>query len=408
MTNKPKNLTVCYDPGTSLSKILYGVGTGSPKYATMRSETIELPSDYSTESLLAYSQLGSPEQNAWIRLSERENIYLIGTIARDKQATISVKKLKYESLIPKVLAALGAIAKKENLHPEFKLNLAILLPLGEYNSGHYLEAEIKKAVESFWFQDRHYTIELKNYKTFPEGWGLVLHDKQQQSPEQFQSKLNIYLMMGYRNLSLLAFEKGTIAHSSSSTTDLGFCKFIDSIIAARLGLNREEILNVITTYREPFYNPVTAKRDYHKISKIDIDRLIKSRDSSRAEFEKKTIEKAIEDASKNYRSLLENWLDESLTGIAPHKIVGCGGTLDFFKNHLEQYFSVKKGINIVEYASNLERELLDALQLDRYSQEEFDRNNLASRFIDVWSIFVYFTNYKKSKPSSSCQETKVA
>ncbi len=151
MARKAKNLLVCYDPGTSLSKILYRVGRGKIKYMTMEAPLLKLPPS-SANSLPTSSGLGKPEDNAWVRLVADGVVYVIGRLAKEYRASVRLKKLKYESLVPKILAAVAAIAIAEGLKLEFDLNLAVLLPFGEYGNQKELEADFREAIKSFWFQ----------------------------------------------------------------------------------------------------------------------------------------------------------------------------------------------------------------------------------------------------------------
>ena len=64
---------------------------------------------------------------------KEENFYLVGDSAVQAKVQTSVKQLKSESLIPKVLGIIGQIAKNESLSHQFKLDTTLLLPMSGVN-----------------------------------------------------------------------------------------------------------------------------------------------------------------------------------------------------------------------------------------------------------------------------------
>jgi hypothetical protein len=399
MNRRVNNLTVCYDPGTSLSKILYRLGQGKVKYLTMESEVIKLPLSSVSDSILAST---NPKHNAWVRLSEEDDCYLVGRLARERRASVSIKKLKYESLVPKILAAVAAIATTEKLNPEFDLRLAVLLPFGEYASRNYLEIELRKAIECFWFQEQNFKINLKDYLCNIEGFGIALSDLKTYGLKQFQNSHFVYLMLGYRNTSLLVFKEGSLSRNASQTTQQGFYDLIDKIVAGVSGLNRDEIQAAIHTYELGFYNAQIALRDYRSVTEIAVGDLIKSSDLKKADLEMETITKAIDRATQDYWQILKNWLDEVLPPLRQlDRMIVCGGTSDFFKDYITNYFQSKNQFLKLSQTNLLENELLAALKLDEYEQKEFKKHNLALRFADVWGLFTSFTGYQLGQTNSS-------
>ena len=93
-SSKPKdNLIVVFDPGTSLSKILYVINDGLVKWMTMGAEYFPLPSE-SANFLPTNSDMGLPEDNAWVRTDKLEECHTVGLLASNQQATTSIKKSK--------------------------------------------------------------------------------------------------------------------------------------------------------------------------------------------------------------------------------------------------------------------------------------------------------------------------
>ena len=119
----------------------------SPKQKRL---SLRAEADSALGQIISYLQSISP--------NEQE----LGRLARNYRATVSIKRLKYESLVPKVLAALGAIATVENLPQKFNLDLALLLPLGEYANRDELEKLLKEALKGFNFQSHPYRTHLRS------------------------------------------------------------------------------------------------------------------------------------------------------------------------------------------------------------------------------------------------------
>ena len=70
-------LKLVFDPGTSLSKILYIVNEGVAKWMTMGAEYLILPSE-SAEELPIGNGMGKPEDNAWVRLAKKSECHAVG------------------------------------------------------------------------------------------------------------------------------------------------------------------------------------------------------------------------------------------------------------------------------------------------------------------------------------------
>ncbi|MBE9048598.1 hypothetical protein IQ255_30185, partial [Pleurocapsales cyanobacterium LEGE 10410] len=125
MNTRISKLTLICDPGTSLSKVLYRVGRkGQLKHLTMSSEILKLDGNLVT-NFKKSSEFGKPEDNAWLQTDERPRVgerrkgtreendyscYLVGRLAREYRASTSIRSLKYESIVPKIIAIVGAIA----------------------------------------------------------------------------------------------------------------------------------------------------------------------------------------------------------------------------------------------------------------------------------------------------------
>jgi hypothetical protein len=391
---KSKKLVLCLDTGTSLIKVMYRTGTGLVKHLCMDAMLLKLPAS-SASSLPQSSGLGKPEDNAWIQLHPNGDCYVVGRLAQEYRASVSIKKLKYESIVPKVLAVVAAIAAIEPMYSEIELQLGLLLPYGEYSNAGEIEAELAEAAKEFFFQGQPFKIELSKYRCYPEGYGLAMSHANRLTIEQFQRQTFAYLMFGYRNTSLLLFRHGTLSRAQSRTTQLGFYDSIDKVTSKVSGLSREEVQASIRTVEEDFYNTAKVNRDKHLVTKIVVEDLIKSTDSNKAAKEKGDIEAAIKTGTQEYWQLIINWLDEVLPPLSQlNEVVYCGGTSEFLKDKLIDYFASKDKLLRVSSSSIEEKELIEALQLDERKLKSFKEQNLALRFADNWSLFVNFAGYE--------------
>lgn len=393
MPKKSKHLVVSYDAGTSLSKILYQLGSGTVKYLTMEPEVMTLPAS-SASSLPNSSGLGKPEDNAWVRLHLEGECFVTGKVARNYRATVSIKRLKHESLVPKILAALGAIATKEGLD-QFNLDLAVLIPFGEYSSRDELEKELRSAVETFYFQNRQCQVKLQRYNCIAEAGGLVFSYIHRNGLCKFQNQTLVYLMFGYRNTSLLLFREGTLSQTESSTTQLGFYDFIDKFTHKVPGISREEVQAAIITLSKGYHNLERAQREYEQVTHISVNDLIKSKNTEKAELQKIKIQAALETATQEYWQLLTQWLYEILPPLNQlNGVIYCGGASHLFLSQICTYFDNNQ--SILYLTNSEEKQLLKALELNEYEQKNFKIQNLAVRFVDVWGVFVKFAGYKIS------------
>ncbi|MDJ0596313.1 MAG: ParM/StbA family protein [Pleurocapsa sp. MO_226.B13] len=399
MNKRTSKLTLICDPGTSLIKVLYRVGRkGQLKHLTMDAQILKLDGNLVT-NLNKSSEFGKPEDNAWLQTYDR-SCYLVGRLAREYRASTSIKSLKYESIVPKILAIIGAIAVKEKLSQSLQLDLAVLLPYGELSNNRAMEKELRSKIEEFEFQGETYRVEIQKYRFSPEGLGIASHLFKKKSRDRVQSQTLAILMFGYRNTSLLLFKDGTLSVDRSETTKLGFYNFSDRIIKQTSGLSREDIQSAIYTCSENFINHQTALGEERMITTLAVEELVKSRDKQRAEAEKKSLETAIANSRKEYWQLIEAWLGEVLpTQRHLDELIYTGGTSGFFRQELNDYLSDKYSNIEVSSTEKMERELQLELNLSEVGLEKFKQQQLPLRFADTWGLFIGFTRYT---PTALC------
>jgi hypothetical protein len=397
-----KTIYIYYDAGSSLTKVLYRIGNrGKLRFLTMEAESIDLPP--SVASILPNDCPTSKiSDNAWVRLSSDGDCYLVGRLALDYKVSVSISKLKRESLVPKILAAVGAIVKDEKLPPTLNLELYVLLPFNEYSSRGELESSLKEAIANFWFQNNNYKVNLLKYNCYVEGFGIAGSQILANGIERFQSQRLVYLMFGYRNTSLLFFQNGKLSQTDSCSTKLGFYNFCDFITKKIPGVSREQIQSAIRTRTEGFYNRDTVSRDYRQVTEVVIEDLITTLDSSLVEKERKAIGTAIEFATVQYWSMLRIWLDEALFPLKNlDELVYCGGASEFLSDRLSEYIKSKNKALPLKRTKAIEDSLLIAVELDSYQQKAWQQQNLGVRFADVWGLYQYFSISKRADKRQS-------
>ena len=394
--SKPKPfLKLVVDPGTSLSKILYVVDSGTVKWMTMGAEYLTLPSA-SAKSLPIDSGMGQPEDNAWVRLSKSGECHAVGFVASNYRATVSIKKLKHESLPFKILAAVGAIAQREKLGNSFKLKLGILLPYNEYRLEHDWSSELKTALASFYFQDRLFKVKLSSFSCKPEGYGIAKFTSRCESADYFHQGNTAVVMLGYRNTSCLFFRRGTVSKPESGTTDLGFYTLLDKLIDKAPGLSRSDILKAISSEYEETYGRVGNNQTYFSYKEssaaINFASLVTSATPESVSKEIDLIKHNYNVSLNEYWSLLKNWLEETLprTSEIDAFVLG-GGSYDLLSAHFSGYVnSVSAKCFGCDSANELKKYLLYGKEPRK---ERFMKESLAVRFADAWGFFVPFVKY---------------
>ena len=394
--SKPKPIIkLVVDPGTSLSKILYVVDEATVKWMTMGAEYLTLPPQ-SAKSLPIDSGMGQPEDNAWVRLSKSGECHAVGFVASNYRATVSIKKLKQSSLPFKILAAVGAIAKREKLGNNFKLKLGILLPYSEYRLEHDWSTELKTALSSFYFQDQLFKVKLSSFHCKPEGYGIAKFTNRCESADYFHFSNTAVVMLGYRNTSCLFFRRGTVSKPESGTTDLGFYTLLDKLIDRVPSLTRSDILKAIYCKYKESYGRVGNNQTYFSYEEsnaaINFASLVTSTTSSSAEQELSKIKNAYDVSLKEYWSLLKNWLEETLPRASEiDAFVLGGGSYDLLDHYFSSYVDSLSAVCFYTDAANELKKYL--LYGKDPRKERFMRDSLAVRFADVWGFFVPFVKY---------------
>jgi hypothetical protein len=366
------DLLLSLDPGSSMTKMVYRVLSSVPKKPELFCMEPELIG-IAKESIDLYESgrinSPSPENESWIELSQ--DFYAVGFLAQKHfEARVKLSELKYENAIPKVLAAVGAIATREGLGTSFTLSLALLLPYGEWEDRERLERGLTQALSNFSFRGQQFAIHLGCFECMPEGGGLVLTRSKKLGADFNQMNIAV-LMLGFRDISAVLFERGL---SSGTSDNLGLAWMLERVKSRTSGQNLQDLLLAI------HQSGATLKPKYFK----SLAR------SKKAEFKALEVTQIIEVttmARKEYWSKVSDWLNSNVPTNLDLVIIG-GGTSNYLGNELKTIFAH----TTISWAAELEEDVRLAFNL---SQE---KDSLCLRLTDVYGLFRYLHSQVTDSP----------
>ena len=397
--SKPsQRLVVVFDSGTSLLKILYVVNDARAKWMTMGAEYFPLPASRA-DSLTLDLGKSHPEDHAWFRTSKSGECHTVGLLARNQRATTSIKKTKKELLAYKIIAAIGAIASREELLSSFELELGVLIPYNEYR--HLKEddwlTELKKALSSFYFQGQRFRVKLLDFLCMPEGYGIAnyLNQESEKESADFNRGNSALIMLGHRNTSCLFFRRGTISQPESGTSMLGFHTLLEKLLDKFPGLSPSDLINAMTTSTKEEWNCYRENFHYsEQATTINWAHLFGSQELEEAQQMRWQL--SYDESLAEYWRLLADWLDEILpTTEQVNVMVFAGGSYHLLMSQLSEYAESKGARSWSTQAKNHLKKYL--LWQNAPQKERFMRENLGRRFADAWGFFLKFANYDLSK-----------
>jgi hypothetical protein len=110
---KVTEVRIGFDPGSSLTKVVYALPNSSSKYLVMEPHVLQLPESSLRSNAISFERL-QLEHNAWVKLQSQDPLgYAVGALARRYQIETRLDQLKYEQSLYKLLAAIGVIAHQE-------------------------------------------------------------------------------------------------------------------------------------------------------------------------------------------------------------------------------------------------------------------------------------------------------
>ncbi|MBA3920219.1 MAG: ParM/StbA family protein [Nostocaceae cyanobacterium] len=354
------SLTLAVDFSASMTKCFFTQEVFQPELILMEPEVVGV----SLQSLEAYEQskIGdtSPENAAWVEHKGKH--YAVGYLARHKfSADLQLKKRKFESAIPKVLAMVGAISSKYELSNETKIQLAVLLPWGEYQDRLLFKKVITEALSNYKFRGQAKSFILDSFLCMPEGGGVLI--KGREPGASLQGLKIVVVIVGYRDVSLLFMDRGEL--STGMTRSLGYYQMLDAIKARTSGLNEHALVKAVCKAGKNI-NPKALME------------LVNTVDEDYRANEISQIRTAIAEARVEYWSKLEPWLKLEV-GRDVDEVLLTGGTALFLRPELNNLFSYTN----VNWCENLERQIISNFQ------PIVAAKSLSMRLTDIYGLFFY-------------------
>ncbi|OYD89686.1 hypothetical protein CDG76_34460 [Nostoc sp. 'Peltigera membranacea cyanobiont' 210A] len=372
------NLIVSFDPGASLTKIVYELATeGKPHLMTMEPEMLKLPQSSIDAYMSSRKGLESPKpvDEAWVSSPADGDTQctVIGFLARQFSASARLDKLKYETSIHKALAVIGAIAQHNKLPNRFSLSLTSLLPYGEYQNRQAFEQQLQSALKDFRFRGQRLRVKLERFECLPEGAGLAMIRQRQNGKEWFNAQTIAVLMFGHRNTSLLLFERGKM--TAGYTNGLGFHQMVKRVIERTSGQDATALTSAIYAAGSDITPDNQAIRT-----------LVKSREPKNLDYELQMIVNAIATAKAEYWSRLYDWLESTLPAV--NEVILSGGAALYLEQELQECFQ-----EISTYwGADLQQQVQEVFKdkSNDYYRTFREQEALSFRLIDAFGLFMRF------------------
>ena len=367
-------LTVSIDPGTSCIKAIYCKGRrGQPKYLI-------------TDSLVVPTS-GVQANQSYIKLPDDAEYYLVGLSAAKSKDSISIKQLKSEYFVYRILAVAGEIAQKLSLPSQFKIKLKTFLPISEIQDLKFLEPELILALQNFEYSGKTYQVECALCDFVAEGEGIYRYQYEQDPASLLNSQTSVYIMLGYRNTSVLLFDGNQFDYVNSRSTDLGFYNYLDTVSNNGSGLYREELKKAIVTSQIKPVNRLSQAASGGFKSEIVTEYLIKGTSKKQKNRERQSIEHAIAQANKQHHPILLRWLKDNLPPLHQlDRVVYCGGSAPFYQAVLEEFFKDWHGTLLD--TNQMGKTMMEKLEIPQANQKKFIEQSLPLRLADAWGEFV--------------------
>lgn len=357
-------ICLAFDQSSSLSKGLYccqgnRMSSTTLELITMEPDVVKVPQE--SYSQLQAENIGGtlPENEALVGLEEQ--YYAVGFLALSQLYSYdTLKQLKYQSAVPKVLAMVGAIATKKRLPSKWGLDLGILLPYGEYQDRLKLKEELSKALSNFSFRQRNYQVRLESFLCLPEGAGVLLRGE---SGGLTQTKNLLVVMLGYRNISYLLMERGKL--TKGETEDLGLAWLINKVKERTSGLQTRDLI-------------VAISQGGKTVKKSAFKSLLRGQSDSLRQKELEEIVSAVKSFRQQHKELILSWLVSRQFPKLDHVILA-GGTANYYRKELAHFFQPLQ----CHWADNLENQVKEIVGEPRWSEE------FRYRLTDLYGFYFY-------------------
>jgi hypothetical protein len=251
-----------------------------------------------------------------------DNYVAVGKLADMLGATQSVKQLKSDTIVYKILVVVSIMAQRLDLGSKFDLQLGCLLPPGEFCDRDRIQSDLIAALANFDTPVGIFNVRLVGIHFFIEGMGVAQLLKVN-NRESFGT--GIVLMAGHRNLSFHVAESNEMI--ASQTRDLGFIYWVKAVIRQTYDYNLSGLTAVIADY--------WVRKDPNCLKSI-----LRNTAEHHQEKEIDRLAEAIKIAHHDYCTLIFDWLNDSLPN-RMNELIVAGGVGEVLEPELIEYFSEK-------------------------------------------------------------------
>ncbi|WP_146138296.1 ParM/StbA family protein [Chamaesiphon polymorphus] len=314
---RKKTLRLACDSGASAFKV---IGSQGEKFLALviSPEAIEQHSD----SLDSYRCQISSDLLHRSFVGVNGKYFAVGSLAHQKGAIQTLKPLKSETIVYKILAAVSIMAQRLDLGISFDLQLGCLLPFGEFADRENIQTNLALALADFDTPIGVFNVNLQRCDFYPEGMGMV--ELQQVNHRQMHGT-GVTLMAGHRNLTFYATESNMVA--KVQTCDLGFNHWAKTVRERTYDYDLRSLAPAIATY-------------WIKKDEKALDRILRNKNPEFRRGELERLIDVIDRSCHDYCNLIFKWLDEHLPDRIDELMIA-GGVGDVLQAELIEYFAGK-------------------------------------------------------------------
>lgn len=367
-------LRMAVDPGSSMTKISYQI-------EDRPSQILWMPSEVKRMSLGTINNTFNPggnlSRNAWVRIQEEDKPVAVGFLAKNNFGMARMDLPKYQQAVYKILAAVGAIVGQSKRR-SVKLDLGVMLPYSETANQRDLEFVLTNSLKHFYFQDKKISVKVSDFECVPEGFGLLMLAEKKRGEKWLNNSEIAVLMFGHRNTSCLTFKNGTLAKANSATSEIGFARFIDTVIERRPGLKPDSLGQKLTELALIGLNQYRGQLPELSPKLFQI-KFLAQEAGYKSVKDYHLITNAIAEAKEDHWESLSEWLDTVVSSGVSQVIVAGGSSLFFRDKIFNKYRKI--GRDKIIWLTNWAE--IATKTIDGFTGSDLERMALAYRFLDV-------------------------
>lgn len=348
-------LIAAIDLGSSLTKSFY-LNQGAPHPLLMAPEVAWVQPELLAK-MHNFNRDAEPNQVAWVQIGEETTA--VGQFAQNFSGDAGLMERKERRAIHKILAMLGAMQFKLEFPSSITANLAVTLPITEFNDRRLLQQALYEAAQTFVFRGEKLSIAFEKLQIFPEGFGLFLTRRGELAAQKIDPRTRTIavVMFGHRNLSILVFKNGVLQNQSRSDGP-GFLNAVE--VAASL-----KGLSASTPYlMETIAQNLSQLRVAGQLTPLDMESINAT-------------------ARESYWKQVKSYLENHLPG-GDYEIIVAGGAIAPIRTELVELLQQMGLSERVSFADSIQQQISTVLEK---SSGFPDQNRLPLRLADVYAVF---------------------